>query len=317
MVSRIAPLLAGSFALLAVNCGKQEPGPAPLADNVLALVGTEVITVEDFQKAMTLRPADGEAARNALLDEMILFRAQLQEARARGYDRDPEIAASYERLLTAKVRSEILASIEKSEAITPAAIEEHYRTHAADFAIPTKIRVAMIHVEAPTEYTPEKRAERKMQIEEARAKASTQPDRFASIVAEYSHDQATKHRGGDLGYFVEGMEGDAGMEREIVTVAFTLKHPGELSGIITTGAGFYFLKLTERQAASTRTLTHVQDGIRQRLLAEMRVIQEAQFSERLLAGRVIDVRRERLATIPATPQPEVIPAQPPTVPGGK
>lgn len=309
-------LKVGVFLLL-VACGKRDAGPPPLAENVLARVGTEVITVEDFQHAMKLRPAEGTAARSALLDELILFRAQVQEARARGYDRDPEIVSAYERLLAAKVRGDFESSPEASAQITPEAIEEHYRAHAAEFAIPAKIRVAMIHVEAPASYRGEKRAERLARIEEARVLASGQPDQFARIAAEYSYDQATKFQGGDLGYLVEGMHGDTGLEPELVEAAFALTEPGQLSGIVATQAGFSFLKLIERQEPSTRPLATVRDGIRQRLQAGMRKLQEERFAESILAGKDIDVRRERLEAPSFTVIHEVLPDRPPIVPRGE
>lgn len=295
---------ARAFLCLLVLTSCQKPitttDDEPLAENVLAQVGADVITVEDFQQAMQRRPVGTDAtARRALLDELIQTRALVQEAKARGYDRDPQMLASFERMLANKVRAEDETARAAQAEVTDAAIATHYQAHEKTFAIPAKIRAAMIFVEAPAAFTKEKRAERRASLEAAREKAVADPAQFAALSAEVSFDQATKHRGGDLGYLVEGQTPADDPDAPIHAAAFALREPGDLSEILTTPAGFHFLRLTERQPAATRPLDTVRDQIRSELQREKQSKSAQAFAATILAGRKVAVRPERLAAIPA------------------
>ncbi len=271
-----------------------------VSENTLARVGSEVITVEDFQEAMRLRPVgDDPAAREALLKELIEFRVLVQEARARGYDRDPQIQRAYERLLANKVRADLEAARSTPSEITPQEIERYYREHETEFTVPTKIRLAMIFVEAPNSFTEEKRAQRRARIEEAWRKS--QSDDFTRLAAEYSYDQVTKYKGGDLGYFVEGLGGadpDA-MEPAAREAGFALSDVGEISQIIETEKGYYLLKLLERQPRIIRPLASVRNQIVSHLQRDRSSHRQDNLTAQILAGKKVEIERERLATVSA------------------
>ena len=73
--------------------------------NVLALVGQTSITDDAFRQEMIRRGGSlpGQYAtieqRRALLNEMILFEAQVERARADGYDQDPVVVALQEKAM--------------------------------------------------------------------------------------------------------------------------------------------------------------------------------------------------------------------------
>ena len=192
-MNRLISILATA---LLVACSKAPPQAASPFDkpDVLAIVGTETITHADFEAARTRRPIPSDA----LLDELIEHRALVQTARERGYDRDPQTISAIESLLANRVREEH-RDAQKWE-ITPAEIEARYRADQKKYALPAKVHAAMIFVEAPANFSEEKRAERRAAIETARSKAASTPDQFPAIAAEVSYDQTTKYRGGDLGW---------------------------------------------------------------------------------------------------------------------
>jgi parvulin-like peptidyl-prolyl isomerase len=297
------------LAILGASCTKPPPPAASPFDDpqVLAIVGEEKITKADFERAAANRPI----APSALLDELIEHRALVQTARERGYDRDPEHVAAVERLLANRVREELRAA-QKVE-VTDAEIEARYRAEAKKFTVPAKIRAAMIFVEAPATFAEEKRAERRAAIEQARAKALAAPAKFRALAAEYSYDQTTKFRGGDLGYVVEGT-GAEELEPEVLTAAFALKEPGAVSEILTTKKGHYLLQLTERIEASVRPLAQVAAQIRADLQREKQQQAEQQISVSIRANRPIEARRDRLpappaAAPPASTKPPALPAE--------
>jgi len=309
---------------LLCSCNKTDPNKkSPLPDNAVARIGNEIITVEDFQEMMRHRPVGkNAAAREALLDELVEFRVRVQQAKARGYDRDPKMIASFDRLLADKVRAEEQAAEAEQLKVTPEEIDAYYKSHLTTFNVPAKIRVAQIFVEAPANFSEEKRAERRAKIDEARAKAvaNEQPTEFGRLAAEYSYDQATKYKGGDVGYLMEGMN-SAGVdviEPSVFTAAFALSQPGQLSDIIVTPKGFYLLKLTERYPSSVRPFAAVKAQIASTLQREKNKQAQESHVKKIIADKTIELRRDRLAAIPAPPPDHPVtgeePSPPPRVP---
>lgn len=292
------------LAILGASCSDAPPpAPSPFDDpQVLAIVGEEKITRADFDGAA----ADRAIAPDALLDELIEHRALVQTARERGYDRDPAHLAAVERMLANRVREEHRES--QQSAISDAEIEARYRAEQKKFAVPARIRAAMIFVEAPSTFSEAKRAERRAAIEAARTKAFTDPSQFRALAAEYSYDQATKFRGGDVGWLVEGI-GAEELGDEVLTAAFALVEPGAISEIITTPRGHYLLQLTERTAAGVRPLASVAGQVRAELQREKQQRTERELKSATLANRRIEARRDRLPA--ARPLPS---ATPPAVP---
>jgi len=294
-------------ALLASCSQPPPPAASPFDDpNVLAVVGGETITKADFEAAQARRPSPADA----LLDELIEHRALVQEARAKGYDRDPQTIAAVENLLANRVREEFREA-QKWE-VTDAEIESRYRAEQKKYTVPAKIRVAMIFVEAPKSFTEEKRAERRGAIEAARTKATESPDQFPALAAEYSYDQTTKFRGGDLGYLIEGI-GAEELEPPVLAAAFALQKPGDLSKIIAAAKGCYLLRLTEKSAASVRPLSTVAAQIRADLQREKQKRAEQELKTIALAKHRIESRRTRLPAPPVA-KPAATQATPPAVP---
>ena len=169
----------------------------------------------------------------------------------------------------------------------------------------------MIFVEAPANFTDEKRAERRAAIETARSKAASTPDQFPAIAAEVSYDQTTKYRGGDLGWLVENI-GAEELDPAVLTAIFALKKPGDLSEIITTSKGFHLLKLHERTEPTVRPLAEATAQIRADLQREKQQHAGQQLTATFLANRKVEARRDRL---PASPSVRIAaPSAPPGAP---
>lgn len=307
---RLPFVLATSVLLIlagGAGCSRQRPATvnspaAPPADE-LARVGDESITIAQFQTAMARRGVSSDpAARRALLDEMIRFRATVQEAKRRGLEHDPEMVAAWEAMLAGKVRESDRERLRDRLEVTPAEVEAEYAAHPETNRIPARVRIAVIFVEAPATFTKEKRAERRALIAEARTKAlALGPEiaGFGPLAAETSFDQATKYRGGDLGYLIAGTDAE-GVERPVLDAAFALANPGEVSEIIETPRGFHLVRLTERQPEAVRPLTAtVRANIANRLARERNRVVDQELSAAILADRRVETHTERLAAIPS------------------
>lgn len=321
--------LTFSLLLLSVaGCSRQPATPSaavppvampPPADAV-ARVGDEWITAEQFQRAAARRGVGSDPqARRALLGELIRFRARVQEAKARGLDRDPEIISALESLLAERVRTADAEKLGATLAVTPAEIAADYAAHPERYRLPAKVRAAWVFTEAPASFTAEKRAERRATAELARQRALTLTDSangFGPVAAEFSFDGTTRHRGGDLGYFLEGQPPE-GVDPAVADAAFALTTPGQISELLETPRGFCLVRLTERQAGGMRPLEKVRHEIAARLTREKTRQMEAALAASALHGRASEVFEDRLATVPVLAPPQVAEeeATPPPVPG--
>lgn len=79
------------------------------------------------------------------------------------------------------------------------------------------------------------------EAENIRQQLMENPDKFAELASEHSDDVASAARGGDLGYFNQGV-----MIPEFENVAFSLA-VGEISDLVRTNFGYHIIMLTDKQ----------------------------------------------------------------------
>ena len=286
------------------GCSRHAGSPSQTqtpADVILATVGDENITVGMFSAEMaSRRVADEPGAKKALLDEMIQVRLLAQEARRRGYDHDPEVENVYDNLLANRVRQDFRAQAK----VSPQEIEAYYTAHPAEFTSPAAVHAAIIFVEAPAQLAADVRVQRRATMDSARQKALALPAGtagFGTLAAEYSYDQATKYHGGDAGFLVEGSLVQR-WEKPVLDAAFTLSGPDQLSDVITTGQGYYLIKLIAKRPSAVRSLDSVRLQIERRLTEDKEHQLVAEVTKRFSDKEPVKTYDDRLAAIPA-PKP--------------
>ena len=122
----------------------------------------------------------------------------------------------------------------------------YFETRRADFQEPLRLRASHLFLAAPEGY-PLEVIETKRALISNLAKRLANGEAFPALVAQFSEDDATKNRGGDLGYFAE--------KRMLPTVfeAAEHLHPGETSPPIRSQLGFHLIRLTETRPARALT----------------------------------------------------------------
>jgi peptidyl-prolyl cis-trans isomerase C len=287
----------------------------------VARVGDEMISEETFRAEAIRRHVSSPESRRVLLDEMVRDLKLLQHARQKGYDQDPEIAREYRAMLISRAKKDFGVDADTAVgAIADADLQAYYDQHPSEFAVPTRVRAAMIFVATPAGLNPAALAEKRQKIEAARAAiiaaASSAEVPFGAVAVTYSEDQATRYVGGDLGYQVEGMA-HFSEDKTAHAALFTLSQPGQLSEIVSGPSGFYVFKLLERNPPSVQPLSMVRERIRSRLQAARRQQKEQAFTA-VLAAIPADVRPDALARI-VLPEPQLADRRrttPPPIPGG-
>jgi peptidyl-prolyl cis-trans isomerase D len=138
--------------------------------------------------------------------------------------------------------------------VSPEDIQKSYEDNQQQYSTPEQVRAS--HILLKTEGKDE--AAVKKQAEELLAKARGGAD-FAQLAKQYSEDDASKVKGGDLDYFGKGQ-----MVPEFDKAAFSMT-PGQISDLVKTQYGFHIIKLVDKKAATTKPLAEVRAQIEDQL----------------------------------------------------
>jgi parvulin-like peptidyl-prolyl isomerase len=129
-----------------------------------------------------------------------------------------------------------------------------YESNPGNFFVPERLRVSHLFLAAPPETVPEIVAGKQAAIEALSVRLIAGED-FAALTAQNSEDEATKLRGGDLGYFSASR-----MPADFVEAALKLR-PSEISKPIQTRLGFHILKSIDVQPARQQTFDEARNDI--------------------------------------------------------
>ncbi len=147
-----------------------------------------------------------------------------------------------------------LGQIEPGVKVRERAVERYYeRNRETLFTTPKQVRAKHILKKLTKEATPEKTAKTKALMEEILSQAKKGKN-FSKLAKKYSED-ATKDKGGDLGFFKENE-----MVPEFSQVAFALK-PGEISDIVQSAFGLHIIKVTDVRPQVVKPLEEARKGI--------------------------------------------------------
>jgi peptidyl-prolyl cis-trans isomerase D len=138
--------------------------------------------------------------------------------------------------------------------ISPEDIQRSYDDNQQQYSTPEQVRAS--HILLKTDGKDE--AAVKKQAEELLAKARAGAD-FAQLAKQYSEDDTSKVKGGDLDYFGKGQ-----MVPEFDKVAFSMT-PGQISDLVKTQFGYHIIKLIDKKAATTKPLAEVRPQIEDQL----------------------------------------------------
>ena len=164
--------------------------------------------------------------------------------------------------------------------VDAAEIQSFYDANAGAFHQPDRFRAAHLFLAAP-EATPPEMIEAKGAAIKALSKRLSKGEDFAKLVAEVSEDDATKERGGDLGFFSA-----ARMPEDFVAAVRQLT-PGKPSPPVRLPLGFHIFQLTDTRPARQMPLGEVRHEIALHLANEKRAAALERLHQRLSAAEFI------------------------------
>ena len=161
-------------------------------------------------------------------------------------------------------------AIRERTQITPQQIEQHYKENQQQFSTPEEVRAS--HILFKTEGKDEAAVRKAAEAVLARARKG---EDFAKLANQFTEEEVGRTRGGDLDFFGRGR-----MAKEFEDAAFALQ-PGEISDLVKSPFGLHIIKVTDRRAASTRSLDEVRTQIEDQLKWERAQAEAQRIAEEL------------------------------------
>src|ERR1700730_5701204 len=147
--------------------------------------------------------------------------------------------------ITENLRSERLIEerLADQTKVTSGQTREYYDVHKADYVLPERFRVRHLFLASPPDVVDAKK--RAMEMLATRLEHG---EDFAELARFCSEDEATKTRGGDLGFFSEQR-----MPPDFIAAIKNMR-AGEVSAIVRSRLGFHIIQLLEIRASRPMSL---------------------------------------------------------------
>ena len=147
--------------------------------------------------------------------------------------------------------------------ITSGQCREYYEANQENYVLPVRFRAKHLFLAAPLD-TPLDVVDAKNRSIEMLSTRLAHGEDFAELAGLCSEDEATKSRGGDLGFFSEYR-----MPPDLVAAIKNMR-VGEVSPIVRTRLGFHIIQLLEIRGSRQMSFDEAERGIRLKLENEKR-----------------------------------------------
>lgn len=270
------PAVALIGVFLFTGCGR--PSQPPVHPDVIATVDGTPILRSDLERELA-RTADkrGGSVQN-VLDDLIQRERFVARARRLGLHQDPDVQHSIQNVLIAKLKERELEPKFTTPDLDPD--EPRNVARAGQGARPvTQARLAVLRIEVSPRSSSSKVQQATLRLQEARMKALRLPENqpgFGPLALEYSDDDATRFRGGDLGWF-DPDPARYNLEPALLAAGFALEQVGEISPVIQGRDALYLVRLMGRRQAQQSLRSEAAE--RHRRYLEQRKSAEAAFIE--------------------------------------
>jgi peptidyl-prolyl cis-trans isomerase D len=169
-----------------------------------------------------------------------------------------------------------LAALRQTMRPSEASLQDYFNQNLDQYRVHNRVHLEHVLLKT-TGKTDAEVEEIRKKAEDVLAKARKGTN-FEELAKQYSQDDTTKVKGGDLGWVLRGQT-----VPEFEQAAFALKK-GEISGLVKTMFGFHIIKLLDREDARTRTLDEVKPSIVPILAAQMADQKAAEITDRMAAA---------------------------------
>jgi peptidyl-prolyl cis-trans isomerase C len=262
---------------------------------VLGKVGDFILREADLDRILASQPPsvqkgfqDNPQQKFGLVREILMKKAVVAKAKKDGFDRRPETKEQLSYVFDNYISQEYLVKVVTAGVSVPEDdLKKYYQEHEKDFLLPEQIKVRHILISSLKEAKPEEKDKNLNRAETILQRIKKGED-FAKLAREFSEDQISAPKGGELAPITFGKTNSEEFEK----TAFALK-TGEISGIVTTSYGFHIIKLDERQEKRTAPFSDAREYIYNRLKSDLEQKKAQEFVELAVKEAGMEVYGEK------------------------
>jgi peptidylprolyl isomerase len=271
----VAVLSAAAMLVLVTAPLHRPAAAADAAATIVAKVGSSEVTLGEVRALLqTLDvPVRAELIKDpALLNRLVRSYAAraavLSEAKAKGWEKKPDVAAQLERIRNEAIVSTYLNAETRPPAGFPsdAEIQAAYDTNKARFMMPRQFEIAQIFLAVAAGADQAEQEKVRKRLDEVQKKLRQSPAAFAELARQYSDDAATARSGGTIGWVTE-----TAMIADIRAAVLSLEKGG-IAEPLALADGWHIIRLIDTKPAAVRPLPEVRqaiiDGLREQRQAE-------------------------------------------------
>jgi peptidylprolyl isomerase len=258
--------------------------PLGAGAQTVARFGAVELSAGDLQRLIESQPAEvrtelagsPEALDRVVRSELVRKRV-LEEARAKGWDRRPEVVERAERAREQAIVASYVNSLARPPAEYPpeAEIAAFYEANKQRFVQPRQLRVAQIYLRRPADPVLAEEAGKRAAALARQAQAPGAD--FATLARQSSEHAESAPRGGELGWVAETALLPE-VRRALQGVA-----PGAVAGPVATPEGWHIVRLIEAKDAAPAALADVRPAIVNALRLRRAQELEAKYLDELIA----------------------------------
>lgn len=264
-------------------------------DAVVAKIGDNKITLFDFNRIIGYYDAEKQKIfdsnpklKEQLLQQYVQGMVIADLAKKQGFDKQPEIKAQMDLFLNSLLANEYLKrEVTGNVSISEDDMKHYYNSHKFEFKIPEMARASQILIQVDKNASEKDKKAAKEKAEDILKKIRAGED-FAKLASEYSDDQETKSKDGDMGFFPKNTT-----PKPIENAAFTMK-PGEVSDIIEAPLGYYIIKAEGKKEQGMESFEDVKEKIKQRMLKDQTQAKLSEFINKAMKDANVEIHPELL-----------------------
>jgi peptidylprolyl isomerase len=213
-----------------------------------------------------------------LVRSELIRQSLLNEAKAKGIDKKPEVALMMDRARDQALLQAYMTDIARPPTGFPTDddVKQAYESNKAALAMPAEFNLAQIFVALPENADKTAVTAATKKAADLAAKAQAKGADFAKLAREQSEQKETAAKGGDLGWLPENQ-----IIVEIRAAVLRLEK-GEVTAPIRSASGFHIVKLLDKKPAGVRPLAEVRETI----VNQMRLRRAQEIERNYIEGMV-------------------------------
>ncbi len=290
-------LIVAGFLVL--GCGKS--GEKEMGEKEIVRVNDVSISLDEFRQISEGQSLEGkmrllsEKGLRDFLENYVVTRELIsQEAKKKGYEKNPEIQLKIENFKKMMLMDALMEEVLKGKTeVSESELQQYYKENQDRFTEPQEIKIRHIFVTSDAA------------LKEVLTGLSKK-ENFAKLAETYNMDKS-REDGGNLGWIKRGQLAPSFAQFE--EAAFSLKNRGEISEVVQTGLGYHLIQLDEKRGSALRPYDKVKERIRyflqtkKRQDAYLQYVKELKSKARITVNEKLWAEEEKKMSKPTEEEP--------------